>query len=214
MKIESRTVGAFAENAYLLVDEVTGRAVLIDPGDEGARINEMVAESGAVLDAIWLTHAHLDHIGAINTVRERYPVPVHLHPLDLPFYDRLSAHASRMYGLPWDQPEAVPLPINDGDRLACGSLSFAVMHVPGHAPGQVSFNGHGVAISGDLLFAGSIGRTDLPLSDPYAMDSSLELFSALPASTRVYPGHGAATTIGKELETNPFLSGRARSVKR
>ena len=98
--------------------------------------------------------------------------------------------------------------------MQCGALRFEVMHVPGHAPGQVSFNGHGIAIAGDLLFAGSIGRTDLPLSDPYAMDASLERFSALPASTRVYPGHGPSTTIGKELETNPFLSGRARSVKR
>ena len=214
MRIEFRTVGAFAENSYLLVDEVSGRAVLIDPGDEGDRLIAMVAASGAALDAIWLTHAHLDHIGAINSVRARYPVPVYLHPLDLPFYERLSAHASRMYGLPWDQPEAVTLPIADGDRLACGTLNFAVKHVPGHAPGQVSFTGHGVAISGDLLFAGSIGRTDLPLSDPYAMDTSLESFATLSASTVVYPGHGPTTTIGKELETNPFLSGRVRTVKR
>ncbi|MDQ2665107.1 MAG: MBL fold metallo-hydrolase [Gemmatimonadota bacterium] len=214
MRIESRTVGAFAENCYLLVDEESGRGVLVDPGDDGERIIDMVAKSGAVLDAIWLTHAHLDHIGAINTVRARYAVPVYLHPLDLPFYERLSAHASRMYGLPWDQPEAATLPIAEGDRLTCGTLEFVVMHVPGHAPGQVSFNGHGVAISGDLLFSGSIGRTDLPLSDPYAMDVSLEHFAALPASTVVYPGHGTYTTIGKEIETNPFLSGRARTVKR
>jgi hydroxyacylglutathione hydrolase len=214
MRIESRTVGAFAENCYLVIDDETGRAVLIDPGDEGSRIVEMVAQSGAGLDAIWLTHAHLDHIGAINTVRARYPVPVHLHPLDLPFYDRLSAHASRMYGLPWDQPEAIPVPMAEGDVMRCGGLQFTVMHVPGHAPGQVSFNGHDVALAGDLLFAGSIGRTDLPLSDPYAMDASLERFASLPASTVVYPGHGPATTIGKEIETNPFLSGRARTVKR
>lgn len=214
MKIEWRTVGAFAENCYLLIDDADGRSVLIDPGDEGDRIVQMVVDSGTMLDAIWLTHAHLDHIGAINTVRAEYPVPVHLHPLDLPFYERLSAHASRMYGLPWDQPEAVPIPITDGDRLHCGSLAFDVMHVPGHAPGHVSFNGHGVALSGDLLFAGSIGRTDLPLCDPYAMDVSLESFSRLSAATLVYPGHGSGTTIGKELETNPFLSGRARTVKR
>ena len=214
MRIESRTVGAFAENCYLVIDEGTGRCVLIDPGDEGSRIVEMVSSSGAELEAIWLTHAHLDHIGAINSVRARYAVPVHLHPLDLPFYERLSAHAAKMYGLPWDQPEAVPLPIAAGDVLKCGTLRFEVMHVPGHAPGQVSFNGHGTAIAGDLLFAGSIGRTDLPLSDPYAMDASLERFSALHGSTQVYPGHGPSTTIDKELETNPFLSGRARSVKR
>jgi hydroxyacylglutathione hydrolase len=214
MRIESRTVGPFAENCYLVIDDASGRAVLIDPGDEGSRIVEMVASSGAALDAIWLTHAHLDHIGAINDVRARYAVPVHLHPLDLPFYERLSAQAAKLYGLPWDQPEAVTAPIADGDILVCGTLQFTAMHVPGHAPGHVSFNGHGVALSGDLLFAGSIGRTDLPLCDPYAMDASLERFASLPASSVVYPGHGPATTIGKEIETNPFLSGRARTVKR
>lgn len=214
MKIDVRTVGAFAENCYLVGDEGSGRAVLVDPGDEGERIVEMVRAFGATLDAIWLTHAHLDHIGAINVVRAAFPVPVHLHPLDLPFYESLSAHAARMYGLPWDQPDAVTLPIAEGDVMRCGALEFRVMHVPGHAPGQVSFNGSDVAFGGDLLFAGSIGRTDLPLSDPYAMDASLERFATLPATTRVYPGHGPSTTIGKELETNPFLSGRARALKR
>ena len=214
MRIESRTVGPFAENCYLVIDEASARGVLIDPGDEGSRIVEMVESSGAVLDAIWLTHAHLDHIGAINDVRARYAVPVYLHPLDLPYYERLSAQASKMYGLPWDQPEAVPVPIGEGEVMSCGTLQFTVMHVPGHAPGQVSFNREGTALSGDLLFAGSIGRTDLPLSDPYAMDASLERFASLPASSVVYPGHGPTTTIGKEIETNPFLSGRARTVKR
>ncbi len=214
MKIDVRTVGAFEENAYLVTDPDTGHAVLVDPGDDGPQLVDMIRQSGAVLDAIWLTHAHLDHIGAVNAVREVFPAPVYLHPLDLPYYDRLSASAAQMYGLPWDQPSAIPLPLADGDVVRCGSLAFTVMHVPGHAPGQVSFNGEGTSFSGDLLFAGSIGRTDLPLSDPYAMDVSLEQFARLSAATHVYPGHGPATTIGRELETNPFLSGRARALKR
>jgi hydroxyacylglutathione hydrolase len=215
MKIDVRTVGLFEENCYLVVDESTGRAVLVDPGDEGDRIIEMVRGSGATLEAIWLTHAHIDHIGAINEVRQLAQVPVHLHPLDLPYYERLSARAAEMYGMSgWDQPTATPLPLAEGDVVSCGTLAFTVMHVPGHAPGHVSFNGHGVALSGDLLFAGSIGRTDLPLSDPYAMDTSLGRFSNLPIETVVYPGHGPVTTVARELETNPFLSGRARSLKR
>lgn len=214
MKIDVCTVGPFAENCYLAVDEASGHAILVDPGDDGARIIDMVKRSGATLDAIWLTHAHLDHIGALNTVRATYDVPVHLHPLDLPYYERLSARAADMYGVPWDQPDAVTIPVADGDELTCGTTTFTVMHVPGHAPGHVSYNAPGVSLSGDLLFEGSIGRTDLPLADPYAMDASLERFATLPVVTAVYPGHGAATTIGRELETNPFLSGRARALKR
>lgn len=214
MKIDVRTVGPFEENCYLVVDDTTARAVLVDPGDEGDRLVEMVRASGATLDEIWLTHAHIDHIGAINAVRGAYPVPVRMHPADLPYYEQLSARAALMYGVPWDQPDAETVAVAEGDVLTCGTFEFTVMHVPGHAPGHVSYNGAGVAMSGDLLFAGSIGRTDLPLCDPYAMDASLERFSALPAATHVYPGHGPATTIGRELETNPFLSGRARALKR
>jgi glyoxylase-like metal-dependent hydrolase (beta-lactamase superfamily II) len=214
MSIAACTVGAFEENCYLVSDASTGRGVLVDPGDEGERIIAMVQESGVTLDAIWLTHAHLDHIGAINAVRRVFDVPVRLHELDLPYYETLSARAAQMYGLPWDQPEATPDLVAEGDVLTCGAQRYTVMHVPGHAPGHVAFVGEGIALSGDLLFAGSIGRTDLPLSDPYAMDVSLERFAALAVDTIVYPGHGPHTTIGSELETNPFLSGRARALKR
>ncbi|MEP6620707.1 MAG: MBL fold metallo-hydrolase [bacterium] len=214
MKIDLRTVGLFEENCYLVVDDAMARAVLIDPGDDGQRIVDMVRASRATLDAIWLTHAHLDHIGAINEVRKAYPVPVRLHALDLPYYDRLSARAAEMYGVPWDQPTVTTDPIEDGDVLTCGTMEFTVMHVPGHAPGHVSFNAPGVALSGDLLFLGSIGRTDLPLASPHAMDASLARFATLSEDTIVHPGHGPRTTIGAELETNPFLSGRARTIKR
>jgi glyoxylase-like metal-dependent hydrolase (beta-lactamase superfamily II) len=196
------------------VDEGENRAVLIDPGDEGARLVAMVRDSGATLDAIWITHAHVDHIAAINEVRRHYDVPVHLHPLDLPYYTRLSARAAEMYAIPYEQPEGPDHELADGDVLSVGALRFTVMHVPGHAPGLVSFNGEGVALSGDLLFAGSIGRTDLPLSNPFDMDASLERIATLPPETIVYPGHGGTTTIGDEKRSNPFLAGRARALKR
>jgi glyoxylase-like metal-dependent hydrolase (beta-lactamase superfamily II) len=214
MKIDFRTVGLFEENSYLVVDETTGRAVLVDPGDDGELLVEMVRASGASLDALWITHAHIDHIGAISTVRRHYEVPVHLHPLDLPWYEHMSARSADVYGIPWDQPDIAPLPLADGDVLTCGSVPFTVMHVPGHAPGHVSYNGPGLTLSGDLLFAGSIGRTDLPLSDPYAMDTSLERIATLPEATAIYPGHGPRTTIERELQSNPFLTGRARAPKR
>ena len=215
MRIDQRTVGPFEENCYLVVDEASGRGVLIDPGDEADRIVEMVDTSRATLDAVWLTHAHIDHIGAVAEIKRRYDVPVHLHPLDLPYYTQLSARAAVMYGLDFDQPEGPDRELADGDVLECGTLRFTVMHVPGHAPGLVAFTGHGVSFGGDLLFAGSIGRTDLPLASPAAMASSLARYtSALADETVVHPGHGPATTIGREKRTNPFLSGAARLVRR
>jgi hydroxyacylglutathione hydrolase len=214
VKIDFRTVGPFQENCYLVMDEGSSRAVLIDPGDEGAQLVRMVRESGATLDAIWLTHAHIDHIGGIAEVRRHFDVPVHLHPLDLPYYTQLSARAADMYGVAFEQPDGPHHALADGDVLRCGTLRFTVMHVPGHAPGLVSFNGEGVALSGDLLFAGSIGRTDLPLSDPFDMDASLERFASLADATVVYPGHGPMTTIAEEKRSNPFLTGVARALKR
>lgn len=215
MRIDHRTVGPFEENCYLVADEASGRAVLIDPGDEAERIVEMVRASGATLDAVWLTHAHVDHIGAVAALQRAYDVPVHLHPLDLPYYTQLSARAAVMYGLDFDQPEGPDHELADGQVLECGALRFTVMHVPGHAPGLVAFSGHGVSFGGDLLFAGSIGRTDLPLASPDDMTVSLARFTAaLADETVVYPGHGPATTIGRERRTNPFLLGAARLVRR
>ncbi|MEO8563938.1 MAG: MBL fold metallo-hydrolase [bacterium] len=215
MKIDWRTVGIFEENSYLVIDEASRHAVLVDPGDEAPRIVEMVREAAVTLDAIWLTHAHLDHIGAVAAVRRAFDVPVFLHPLDLPYYTGLSARAAEMYGMDFEQPDGPPRELAEGDLLECGALRFRVMHVPGHAPGLVTFNGHGVAFGGDLLFAGSIGRTDLPLGSATDMDASLKRFAAeLPDETIVYPGHGPKTTLAREKQSNPFLTGRARSLRR
>jgi hydroxyacylglutathione hydrolase len=214
VRIETRSVGPFQANCHLVVDDATGRAVLIDPGANDDAVLDMIRQARATLEAIWLTHAHIDHIGGVSEIRRHFPVPVYLHPLDRPLYDSLSGQMAEAYGIPFEQPDPPDRELAEGDLLACGGLRFTVMHVPGHAPGLVSFNADGIAISGDLLFAGSIGRTDLPLSDPFEMDASLERFSTLPEHTIVYPGHGEPTTIGEELLSNPFLSGRARALKR
>jgi len=215
VKIDHRTVGVFEENCYLLADEQSGRGVLIDPGDEADRLLAMVRAADVTLDAIWLTHAHIDHIGAVAAVRREFDVPVLLHPLDLPYYRELSARAAQMYGIDFEQPDGPDAELTEGQELHCGELRFTVMHVPGHAPGLVTFNGHGVSFGGDLLFAGSIGRTDLPLGNPADMNASLERYaSTLTGETIVYPGHGPHTTLERERRTNPFLTGAVRPLRR
>jgi glyoxylase-like metal-dependent hydrolase (beta-lactamase superfamily II) len=212
VKVDVRTVGAFVENSYLVVDETTSRAVLIDPGAEPDRLIAMVRESGATLDAIWLTHGHLDHIGGIVGVRRAWPVTVYLHPADLPLFER-GAKQAAFYGLAFEQPETPDVELAHGDVVSVGSLDFDVLHFPGHSPGHVVFR-HGTTLfGGDLLFYGSIGRTDLPLANPAHMEESLLRVAELDDATVVHPGHGPKTTIGHEKATNPFLTGAARVVK-
>lgn len=214
-RIESWVVGALQENCYLVTDPATGAAALVDPGAEGDRLVAAVRaaerERGVRLEAVWLTHAHVDHVGALKEVTAAYDVPVHLHPLDRPVFD-LAGRAAAVYGLPWEDQPAPNAEFSDGQELALGDLRFTVLHTPGHAPGHVVIHGAGVLLAGDLLFQGSIGRTDLPMADPRAMTRSLARVAALPPNTAVFPGHGPATAIGRELRANPFLNGGARPL--
>lgn len=209
VRVTTFVVGPLQENCYLVADEASGEAVLIDPGAEGDRLLDAVEAAGLRLRAVWLTHAHFDHVGGLAAIRRRSPAPIHLHPADRPLYERAGASAA-VYGLSVEPPPNPDRELAEGDRLSVGSLTFDVLHVPGHAPGHVCLVGQGVAFVGDCLFAGSVGRTDLPLADPRQLGASLQRIAALPASTVVYSGHGPATTIERELRSNPFLTGAAR----
>jgi hydroxyacylglutathione hydrolase len=211
--VQTLTVGAFQENCYLVVDSRSGKAVIVDPGGEGERLVEAVNKSGATLEAVWITHAHVDHVGAIASIKQRWDVPVYLHPLDRRLYEAAGRQA-QVYGVQFEEPPPPDREFADGQQLKVGDVALSVMHAPGHSPGHVVIHGDGIALVGDCLFAGSIGRTDLPFSDPPQLAASLEKISALPPETVVYPGHGMDTTIGEERRSNPFLNGSARIVGR
>ena len=213
MYVQTITVGAFQENSYLVVDESSRRAVIVDPGGEGQRLVGEIERSKATLDAIWITHAHVDHVGAIASVKERWNVPVYLHPNDRRLFEAAGRQAE-VYGVPFEEPPAPDREFADGQRLSVGSVEMSVMHAPGHSPGHVVIHGNGIALVGDCLFAGSIGRTDLPMSNPQQLADSLKKIAELPPETVVYPGHGPETTIGEERVSNPFLNGTARIVGR
>ena len=207
MMLECLTVGPLQENCYLLADTHTKEAVLIDPGDEAARLLKVLNDEGLTLRAVWLTHAHFDHVGAVADVLERYPVPLYLHPADAPLLAHASASAAR-WGIPLKQPPTDFLPLSNGQTLTLGSLQAHCLFTPGHAPGHIAFYfpDEGIVIAGDALFKGSVGRTDLPGGDQAQLLGSIrrELLT-LPPETKVYPGHGPATTVGEEARSNPFL---------
>jgi glyoxylase-like metal-dependent hydrolase (beta-lactamase superfamily II) len=210
MRIERATVGPVQANAYLLIDDATGRSVLIDPGDEGERLLSMVAASGTDLTAVWLTHAHFDHVGGLRAVLRRHDVPVYLHPADLPLLAAAETLATR-FGIVVDVGDVSTRPIEHGSLLEVGRIVARTLFTPGHAPGHCSLyiDDQNVVFSGDALFRGSIGRTDLPGTDgPTLLASIARELLPLPADTRVLPGHGPETTIGVEAATNPFLTAR------
>ena len=210
LEIVSLPNGQFAENCYLVADGTIGEAVIIDPGQEPETFLAALEERDWRLRAIWLTHAHVDHIMGVGAMQRATGAPIYLHPLDRSLYDALPQYGAwvgtRLQAPPPPQFELVP-----GRLLRVGGLEFSVRFTPGHSPGSVSFLGEERIFGGDVLFNGSIGRTDLPGGDPATLMASIHSeFLALPDSTIVHSGHGPDTTIGVERLTNPFLTGAFR----
>jgi hydroxyacylglutathione hydrolase len=202
--------GQFVENCYLLGERASGEAVIVDPGEEPARFLAELARRNWRLRAIWLTHAHVDHIMGVGAVNEATGAPIHLHPLDRPLYDALPAYGAWI-GRQLKRPPAPQVELRAGQILNLGNARFEVRFTPGHSPGSVSFLGNGMIFGGDVLFNGSVGRTDLPGGDSATLMASIQTqFLTLPDSTVVYSGHGPETTIGVERMTNPFLTGALR----
>ena len=202
------TVGPLMENCYLLADEAAKTAVLVDPGDEAPRLLDALKTNGLQLDAIWLTHAHFDHIGAVAAIKDVLDVPVYLHPDDEVIY-KSGSQAAQLWDIPFRQPTGATQPLEPDQVLTFGDTEVKCLFTPGHAPGHISFYlpSEGYVIAGDALFKGSIGRTDLPLGDHAQLLESIRThLMTLPDNTVVYPGHGPETTVGAEKRTNPFLT--------
>jgi glyoxylase-like metal-dependent hydrolase (beta-lactamase superfamily II) len=184
--------------------------VIIDPGEEPALFLAELDSHAWALRAIWLTHAHIDHIIGVGAVHDQTGALIHLHPLDRPIYDALPQYGAWV-GMRLNPPPPPDRELRPGQELRVGRFEFSVRFTPGHSPGSVSFVGQGMVFGGDVLFNGSVGRTDLPGGDAGTLMATIQSeFLSLPDSTVVHSGHGPDTTIGIERLTNPFLTGAYR----
>ena len=221
MIIEQVTVTAFQQHTRILGCEETRRAICVDPGDDTEEIVRAVERLGLELQAIALTHAHMDHVGGVAALKRLRPAAeVILHAADEPLYTALPQQPAWLgipraqwaqYGFDYEEPPPVERRWEDGETYEVGRLSFRVLHCPGHTPGHVVLfePTERAVFVGDCLFAGSIGRTDLPGgSTEQLMDSLTNKLLPLGDDVTVYSGHGPETTIGRERLTNPFLTGR------
>ena len=203
---EHRAVGPLACNCYVVGDPVTKHAIVIDPGGDAEDLMEVIAAQGIVVDAIIATHAHFDHIVAAEHVRRASGAPFFMHEADKPLLDWFQESGRMFLGLELGAPPEVDRDAPEGLKLTAGSASLEVLHTPGHSPGSISLVGEGIVFAGDTLFAGSIGRTDLPGGDTQALlDGVQQKLFPLGDDVIVYPGHGPRTTLGEERVSNPFV---------
>lgn len=187
MKIHTIIVGPIETNCYIVEDEKSQKAIVIDPGGEAEKIISFLEKHPLKIQAMVITHGHFDHIGAIRKLKEKTKAPILMHESDV-------------FGLSVSDSPPADRFLKDHDNLEVGGLKFEVIHTPGHTPGGISLycKEEKILFSGDTLFAGNIGRTDLPYSSEEAMIKSLKKLLELPPETKVFPGHGKPTTIGRE----------------
>jgi len=205
MIIKKLAVGPIQANCFIVGCEETRQAAVIDPGDEADRILLTLAEAKLTVVQIVNTHDHFDHVGANRRMKQATGAPILIHALDAPMLGMLSRSAAA-WGMSAEDSPPPDRTVDEGDHIPVGTLTFQVIHTPGHTPGGVSLLCDRVLFVGDTLFAGSVGRTDFPGGSFDALKASIrnKLFT-LPAEVKVYTGHGPETTIGAEKRGNPFV---------
>ena len=212
IEVRMFTVGMVQENSFLVWPQGGDRAVIVDPGDEAPRLLQAIEGAGVTLDAILLTHTHFDHVGAVAPIARATGAPVYCPRVEVPVLQDVMAYVPWPGFGPfesWDPEETV----EGGEILELAALTLDVVSTPGHSPGHVTYavRGEQALFSGDVLFQGSVGRTDLPGGDgPTLLRSIATLLDRFDDEARVYPGHMGLTTLGAERASNPFLTALAR----
>lgn len=199
--VNTVVVGEIQTNCYVVKCPETGAVLVIDPGGDPSLIEKALTE----IDTIIYTHGHFDHVGGAAELISRFNPKTMIHSADLEIMSSAAAVAGE-WGFRIQQPPPPDRLLEDGDKISIGSLVFSIKHTPGHSRGSICIEGHGLLFTGDTLFAGSIGRTDLPQSSPERMRKSLKLIvSDYDKELVVYPGHGPSSTLAEEIRNNPFL---------
>ncbi len=205
IKVHSLITGPFQENAFLVEETGTKTGLFIDPGDDAERLVKLVYQLDVSPLAIINSHAHLDHIGAVEELKAHYKIPFYLHPLEKPILDSVE-YSYQMFGLPSRKTPAVDQWLKVDNPLVIGKFNIICIATPGHTPGGVCFRIDQHVFCGDTLFHGSIGRTDLPGGNWSDLEDSLvRLFKQLQPGDQIHCGHGPDTDLGMELSGNPFI---------
>jgi glyoxylase-like metal-dependent hydrolase (beta-lactamase superfamily II) len=203
MEVVGFTVGPVQENTWLVSQD--GRAVLVDPGEEAERLQSEIAERDVKVEAILITHCHFDHVGAVAAMAKHTGAPVYCPAGEVQILENINDYV-RWPGFGPFEPYSPEHSVTGGDTLELAGLTFNVISTPGHSPDHVTYSTGNAILSGDVLFQGSVGRTDLPGSDHATLMRSIAtLLDTLPDDTHVLPGHMGPTTLGAERATNPFL---------
>jgi glyoxylase-like metal-dependent hydrolase (beta-lactamase superfamily II) len=204
MKIQRITVGPLQSNCYVVYDEQALEALVIDPGDDARLILQSIDSKKLKILYIVCTHAHFDHIGAVAEIREKTGGKIVLHKNEIEIYEGARDQGA-LWGFVIEQPPQPDILIDEGDELSVGDITLKVLHTPGHSPGGISLYCEGVVLTGDTVFAGSVGRTDFYGGSIEELKMSFKRIISLPPETQIFPGHGDLSTVKNEKEFNFFI---------